>query len=168
MNQLTLRSNKKEIQGYGNPNRYIKVVFVVVGLAFSIFGFATIGSKEDDQVQVLLSLAEITYGLFMIFYAFYIFPLPMVSMNDEIITYRTNPFSLNFKTEWSRIQEVTLGKNFLKITLVTNEPKFFYIHSKYEQIQEGMRLQLKRLKERYKFDLIEQDINPPKRGETSK
>lgn len=162
MNQLTLKSKKKEIQAYGNPNKYIKIIFVVVGLAFSIFGFATIGSKEDDYVQVLLSLAEIIYGLFMIFYAFYIFPLPMVSMNDEQITYRTSPFSLNFKSNWEKIQEVTLGKNFLKITLITNEPKFFYIHSRYHQIQEGMRHQLRQLKQQYHFELIEQDQDPIK------
>lgn len=162
MTQLALKPNKKDIRTYGNPNRYIKIIFVVVGLAFAIFGFATIGSKNDDYVQVLLSLAEIIYGLFMIFYAFYIFPLPMVAMSDSQIFYRTNPFSLNFKSEWGKIQEVTLGKNFLKITLITNEPKFFYIHSRYQQIQEGMRQQLRELKEQYNFELIEQDEKPEK------
>jgi len=157
LNQLIEKFSRKDITDYGNPNRYIKAIFIIVGLAFSIFGFATIGSKEDDQWQVMLSLAEITYGLFMIFYAFRIFPLPMVSMSANYLYYRTSPWSLNYKTPWERIQEVTLGKNFLKITLITNEPKFFYIHSRYEQIQEGMRLQLKELKEIYNFDLIEQD-----------
>ena len=157
MTQLALKSNKKDLKTYGNPNRYIKIIFVVVGLGFAIFGFATIGSKNDDYVQVLLSLAEIIYGLFMIFYAFYIFPLPMVAMSDSQIFYRTSPFSLNFKSEWRKIQEVTLGKNFLKITLITNEPKFFYIHSRYQQVQEGMRLQLRELKKQYNFELIEQD-----------
>lgn len=163
MNQLVVRAKKNDVQAYGNPNRYIKTIFVVVGLAFAIFGIATIGSKEDDYVQVLLSLAEIIYGFFMVFYAFYIFPLPMVSMSDNFISYRTNPFTLTYKTNWERIQEVTLGKNFLKITLITNEPHFFFIHSKYQQIQEGMRSQLRQLKQRYDFELLEMDKTEPEK-----